>query len=68
MGLDVQRIDERIRVLRAEIADIKRDGSLYVRERYHTAQDSRDHDNRMLRLKQIMDELASLRNGKREES
>jgi len=63
---DEQRIKERIQTLRAKIAEIKRASSLHVRQRRHSAQDFRDHDKRMIRLKQLLDELARLRNRKRE--
>ena len=64
--LDEQRIKERIQTLRAEIAEIKRASSLHVRQGRHSAQHFRDHDKRMIRLKQLLEELARLRNRKRE--
>jgi len=63
---DEQRIKERIQTLRAKIAEIKRASSLHVRQRRHSAQDFRDHDKRMIRLKQLLEELAILRNRERE--
>jgi hypothetical protein len=66
MLMDDQSIDERIRLLRAEIAEIKRASSLHVRQRRHSAQDFRDHDKRVIRLKQLLEELARLRNRKQE--
>jgi hypothetical protein len=64
--VDERRIKERIQTLRAEIAEIRRASSLHVRQGRHSAQDFRDHDKRMFRLKQLLDELARLRNRKRE--
>ena len=64
--VDGQRIKERIQTLRAEIAEIRRASSLHVRQPRHSAQDFRDHDKRMIQLRRLLEELASLLNRKRE--
>jgi hypothetical protein len=55
-------IHERVQSLKAEIAQICTEEQRYRKTRRHFGLDIRTHEQRIVRLKEIMDELAELMN------
>jgi hypothetical protein len=60
-----QSVKERIAKLREEIAQITTANRLYLREGKRKPQAAPDHERRLQRLKEILDELASLKDWKK---
>jgi hypothetical protein len=55
-----QPVKERIAKLREEIAQIRTANRLYLQERKRKPQAAPEHERRLQRLKEILNELASL--------
>jgi vacuolar-type H+-ATPase subunit I/STV1 len=55
-------IQDRVKALQREIADLRAANHAYVRRQHHSTVEVNEHKQRELRLHQILEELARLRN------
>ena len=58
--MDGPATQERVRTLRLEIADIRKDNQEYLRSASHSEVAEREHKEREMRLVRIMEELSGL--------
>jgi uncharacterized membrane protein (DUF106 family) len=59
--MDTNAVRVRIKELQAEIKKLQREASLEMRSLHHTPNDMLAHERRLIRMKNLIDELAKLK-------